>query len=94
MEELTLHRLEVLFIIIPIMLPVVFQLLEYEMRCRGSGVRGGDRGGGNSLPGTAAEARVEGSLTSARAQIPRARELAPSPPPAALLPSAMSPAAK
>ena len=41
MEELTLHRLEVLFIITPIMLPVVFQLLEYEMRCRGSGVRGG-----------------------------------------------------
>ena len=40
MEELTLHRLEVLFIITPIMLPVVFQLLEYEMRCRGSGVRG------------------------------------------------------
>ena len=56
------------------MLPVVFQLLEYEMRCRGSGVRGGDRGGGNSLPGAAAEARVEGSLTSARAQIPRAGE--------------------
>ena len=44
MEELTLHRLEVLFIIIPIMLPVVFQLLEYEMRCRGSGVRGGGIG--------------------------------------------------
>ena len=41
MEELTLHRLEVLFIITPIMLPVVFQLLEFEMRCRGSGVRGG-----------------------------------------------------
>ena len=72
MEELTLHRLEVLFIITPIMLPVVFQLLEYEMRCRGSGVRGGDRGGGNSLPGAAAEARVE--LTKARAQIPRAGE--------------------
>ena len=30
MEELTLHRLEVLFIITPIMLPVVFQLLEWR----------------------------------------------------------------